>query len=48
MGAIVYRVDDPELVVETARAAATVAFETGRSVAVLLGQRLIGAKVFRK
>ena len=48
MGAIVYRVDDPERVVASARAAATVAFETGRSVAVLLGQRLIGAKVFRK
>jgi sulfopyruvate decarboxylase alpha subunit len=48
MGVIVYRVDDAERVVETARAAATVAFETGRSVAVLLGQRLIGAKVFRK
>ena len=48
MRVIVYRVDDAERVVETARAAATVAFETGRSVAVLLGQRLIGAKVFRK
>ena len=48
MGVIVYRVDDAERVVDTARAAATVAFETGRSVAVLLGQRLIGAKVFRK
>jgi sulfopyruvate decarboxylase TPP-binding subunit len=48
MGVLVYRVDDAGRVVETVRHCAALAFNSGRSVAVLLGQRVIGAKVFRK
>ena len=40
------RVDRPEEVEETVRHAATMAFGGGSAVAVLLSQRLIGAKVF--
>jgi sulfopyruvate decarboxylase alpha subunit len=47
MGVLVYRVDDPERVVETVRHCAALAFNSGRSVAVLLGQRVIGAKAFK-
>jgi sulfopyruvate decarboxylase alpha subunit len=42
----VRRADRPEEVAETVSAAARMAFEGGSAVAVLLGQRLIGAKVF--
>jgi sulfopyruvate decarboxylase alpha subunit len=48
MGVIVQHVDDPARVVEAVRHAAALAFNGGRSVAVLLGQRVIGAKTFRK
>jgi len=48
MGVIVLRADDAERIVETVRAAAVLAFDSGRSVAVLIGQRAIGAKAFRK
>jgi len=47
MGVLVYRVDDSERVVETVRHCAALAFNSGRSVAVLLGQRVIGAKAFK-
>lgn len=42
----VRRADQPEAVAETVNAAARMVFEGGSAVAVLLGQRLIGAKVF--
>jgi sulfopyruvate decarboxylase alpha subunit len=48
MGVIVLRADDAERIVETVRAGAGLAFDSGRMVAVLIGQRAIGAKVFRK
>jgi sulfopyruvate decarboxylase alpha subunit len=47
MGAIVLRADDTAGIVETVRAGAGLAFDAGRMVAVLIGQRAIGAKVFR-
>jgi sulfopyruvate decarboxylase alpha subunit len=46
MGIICLRIDRPEDVVATARAALTMAFKSGQAVAVLLSQRLIGAKPF--
>jgi sulfopyruvate decarboxylase alpha subunit len=48
MGVIVLRADDTERIVETVQAGAGLAFDAGRRVAVLIGQRAIGAKVFRK
>lgn len=45
-GFVVQRADAPADVGETVRAAATLAFGGGQRAAVLLGQRLIGAKVF--
>lgn len=42
----VRRADRPEDVAETVNAAARMVFEGGSAVAVLLGQRLVGAKVF--
>jgi sulfopyruvate decarboxylase alpha subunit len=48
MGVIVLRADDAERIVETVQAGAGLAFDSGRMVAVLIGQRAIGAKVFRK
>ena len=47
MGVIVLRADDAERIVKTVRAGAVLAFDSGRSVAVLIGQRAIGAKAFR-
>jgi sulfopyruvate decarboxylase alpha subunit len=46
MGVIVMRCDAPEDVLPTMRAALTMVFQSGEAVAVLLGQRLIGAKKF--
>ena len=46
MGVIVQRVDEAARIVETVRSAAVLAFDSGRMVAVLIGQRAIGAKVF--
>ena len=46
MGLIVMRIDRPEDVQPTIEAALTMAFQSGFAVAVLLGQRLIGAKKF--
>jgi sulfopyruvate decarboxylase alpha subunit len=45
-GAIVQRLDEPELAGETVRAAGRIAFEGQMPVAVLIGQRLIGTKSF--
>lgn len=46
MNFITLEVTKPEEVVPTAEAAATMAFKSGQAVAVLLTQRLIGAKPF--
>jgi sulfopyruvate decarboxylase alpha subunit len=46
MGLLVLRADRPEEVAETLEAAAALAYAGGQRVAVLLGQRLIGAKKF--
>ena len=46
MGVVVLRADAPQDVVATVEAALTMAFQSGQAVAVLLGQRLIGAKKF--
>jgi sulfopyruvate decarboxylase alpha subunit len=46
MGVIVLRCDQPEDVIPTVTAALTMVFQSGQAVAVLLGQRLIGAKKF--
>ena len=48
MGATVHRVDKPEEVVPTCTAAARLAFNTCRTVAVLISQRIIGAKEFKR
>ena len=47
IGMIVLRADDAERIVETVRAGSVLAFDSGRMVAVLIGQRAIGAKVFQ-
>jgi sulfopyruvate decarboxylase alpha subunit len=46
MGVIVLRTDVPADVIPTVSAALTMVFQSGQAVAVLLGQRLIGAKQF--
>ncbi|HWI28989.1 MAG TPA: phosphonopyruvate decarboxylase [Stellaceae bacterium] len=46
MGVICLRVERPEEVTPTVSAALTMAFQSGMSVAVLLTQKLIGAKPF--
>jgi len=48
VGTLVYPVDRPEEIAETVAAAAKMAFNTGRAVAVLIGQRAIGAKNWSK
>ncbi len=45
-GVIVEAADDPARLGETVAAAATMAFESSAAVAILLAQRLIGAKAF--
>jgi sulfopyruvate decarboxylase alpha subunit len=45
-GVIVQRLDEPDLAGEAVRAAGRIAFEGQMPVAVLIGQRLIGAKSF--
>jgi sulfopyruvate decarboxylase alpha subunit len=47
-GVRVYRAETEDEVAETVRAAATFAFQSYRAVAVLLAQRVIGAKRFEK
>lgn len=46
MGVICLTAEAPEEVVPTVEAAATMAFKSGNAVAVLLTQKLIGAKAF--
>lgn len=46
MGVQVLRIDKPEEVEEVLRAAMTMTWQSGMRVAVLLSQRLLGAKVF--
>jgi sulfopyruvate decarboxylase alpha subunit len=47
MGAIVHRADAADDIVQTVSAAARLAFNTSRTVAVLISQRVIGAKEFK-
>lgn len=47
-GVIVYHVDDPDDVAETIYAASQIAYNSYRAVAVLIGQRVIGFKDWRK
>jgi sulfopyruvate decarboxylase alpha subunit len=47
-GVIVYHVNDPDDLSETVYAASQIAFNTYRAVAVLIGQRIIGFKDWRK
>ena len=46
MGVICLRIEHPEEVASTMSAALTMVFKSGQAVAVLLSQRLIGAKPF--
>jgi sulfopyruvate decarboxylase TPP-binding subunit len=46
MGVICLRIDRPEDVIATTTAALTMAFQGGNAVAVLLTQKLLGAKAF--
>jgi sulfopyruvate decarboxylase alpha subunit len=46
MGVICLRIEQPEDVVPTTTAAITMAFQGGNAVAVLLTQKLLGAKAF--
>ena len=46
MGVICLRAERPEEVIATASAALTMAFQSGQAVAVLLTQKLLGAKPF--
>src|SRR6476619_7051389 len=46
MGVICLRIERPEEVVPTVSAALTMVFQSGNSVAVLLTQKLLGAKAF--
>jgi sulfopyruvate decarboxylase alpha subunit len=46
MGVICLRIERPEEVIATTSAALIMAFKSGQAVAVLLGQKLIGAKPF--
>jgi sulfopyruvate decarboxylase alpha subunit len=48
MGTIVYRADAAEDIVQTVSAAARLAFNTSRIVAVLISQRVVGTKEFKK
>jgi sulfopyruvate decarboxylase alpha subunit len=48
MGVRVYRAESADEIAETVRAAAMLAFNSSRAVAVLIAQRVIGAKRFEK
>jgi sulfopyruvate decarboxylase alpha subunit len=48
VGVVVLRADTADAVAETVRAAARMAFLSHRAVAVLIGQRVIGAKAMKK
>ena len=45
---IVERVIDPSKIADTAAACAQLAFDSARAVAVLISQRIVGAKAFRE
>ncbi|MEM5340540.1 thiamine pyrophosphate-binding protein [Paraburkholderia azotifigens] len=47
-GVYVYRADDADDVAETVQAALSFGYNTSRMVAVLIGQRVIGTKNFKK
>jgi sulfopyruvate decarboxylase TPP-binding subunit len=47
MGVICLRIERPEDVVPTVGAALTMVFQSGHAVAILLTQKLLGAKQFR-
>lgn len=47
-GVACYRCDEPEPVADTVRTAIRFAYYTNSAVAILLGQRLIGAKIFEQ
>jgi sulfopyruvate decarboxylase alpha subunit len=47
MGVVVHTVQDADEIADTAAAAARLAFNTCRAVAVLIGQRVVGAKQFK-
>jgi sulfopyruvate decarboxylase TPP-binding subunit len=47
IGVVVQPVDRAAEIAETVSAAARLAFNTGRAVAVLISQRVIGAKQFK-
>jgi sulfopyruvate decarboxylase TPP-binding subunit len=46
MGVVCLRIERPDEVIPTMNAALTMVFKGGQAVAVLLSQRLIGAKPF--
>ena len=46
MGVVVLKCESPADVIPTVSAAMTMVFQSGQAVAVLLGQRLLGAKKF--
>ncbi|MFO1321458.1 MAG: thiamine pyrophosphate-binding protein [Burkholderiales bacterium] len=48
VGVLVHRVDDADDVVPTVRACLAIAYHTSRAVAVLIGQKVIGTKMFKK
>jgi sulfopyruvate decarboxylase alpha subunit len=48
MGVVVHRADAADDIVQTVSAAARLVFNTSRAVAVLISQRVIGAKEFKK
>jgi sulfopyruvate decarboxylase alpha subunit len=48
MGVMVTRADEPHLVAQTVWGAANIAFNTWRPAAVLIGQRVLGAKNFKE
>jgi sulfopyruvate decarboxylase alpha subunit len=48
MGVIVTRADEPHLVASTVLGAANLAFNTWKQAAVLIGQRVLGAKNFKE
>jgi sulfopyruvate decarboxylase alpha subunit len=48
IGVIVTRADEPDLVAPAVRGAANLAFNTWRPAAVLIGQRVLGAKNFKE
>jgi hypothetical protein len=47
-GVIVYEVTDADAAAPTVEAAARIAFNGGQMVAVLLSQRMLGAKLFQE